>query len=292
MPWSARESDECPADRPWGVFNTESGERMGCHPTEDAANDQIAALNANVDEASTTPERKSFDLIETKADDDDSGSFKALASVFGNVDAVGDRMQPGSFKDTLEAWRKSGDPIPVILSHQWEDPMMHIGAVDPANAQETDKGLEIAGKLDVGVNPVADQVHHLMRERRLKGWSFGYTVPEGGEKFENGINDISKVELVETGPTLVGANPDAELQAVKSLVVEAKAEKPASSVLDGTYPAPAMVEPGEAATYPGRTDEQVEDGAQGASKATPRPQDPVKNEVARARLRIYDEQED
>lgn len=162
---------------------------------------------------------KTFELLQSKADAGDAGSFTALAAVFGNVDLVGDRMLPGSFTKTLNEWRKTGDPIPVILSHNWDDPMMNIGGANPAEVRETSDGLEVKGRLDVERNPIAAQVHHLLKERRLKGWSFGYTVPSGGETRDSkGVNDISEVTLIEVGPTLKGANPKAETMAVKALV--------------------------------------------------------------------------
>ena len=64
---------------------------------------------------------KTAKLIETKADE--SGTFTALASVFGNVDLVGDRMMKGAFRKTLDQWRESGDPIPV-------DPQPPVGRPD------------------------------------------------------------------------------------------------------------------------------------------------------------------
>jgi Caudovirus prohead serine protease len=45
-----------------------------------------------------------------------------------------------------------------------------------------------------------------MKERRLAGWSFGYTLREGVQARRNGINEVSEVDLVEVGPTLKGAN--------------------------------------------------------------------------------------
>lgn len=160
---------------------------------------------------------KTFDLVETKADGE-KGEFTALASVFGNVDHVGDRMIKGAFSKTLEKWRATGDPIPIVLSHDWDDPMKFIGKADPRAVYETDKGLVVQGRIDVDSgNPVADQVYKLMKDRVLKGWSFGYTVPKGGQKrLKDGVNEVSEVDLFENGPTLKGANPVAELQAIKS----------------------------------------------------------------------------
>lgn len=197
---------------------------------------------------------KTFELIETKADGD-AGEFTALASVFGNVDLVGDRMMPGAFTKTLERWAASGDPIPVVLSHQWDDPMAHIGAAMPSDVEQTKDGLIVKGRLDIDDNPIAKQVFKLMKERRLKGWSFGYTVPAGGEKVgEDGANNVSEVDLIEVGPTLKGANPQAQLQAVKS------------AAQDSTPP-------------------EIEDGSnEEPSEAKSRPQDARVNQVAQARI--------
>ncbi len=169
--------------------------------------------------------------VEIKAAGEE-GSFTALASVFGNVDAVGDKMIPGAFTDTLENWRKSGDPIPVIVSHQHDDLMAMIGKADPNDVVETNDGLVVQGELDLKDNPLARQAHKLMMDGRLKGWSFAYQVPKGGQKRgKDGVNEVSKVDLIEVGPTLVGANPEARLQAVKAMAEDPGEE--ADDLLDG-----------------------------------------------------------
>ena len=158
---------------------------------------------------------KTFELIDFKADGQ-QGEFSALASVFGNVDLVGDRMVKGAFAKTLERWRESGDPIPVVLSHQWDDPMAYVGKADPRAVIETDDGLLVQGRLNTDTD-IGRQVYKLMKDRLLKGWSFGYTVPDGGQRQKNGANEITEVDLIEVGPTLKGANPEAQLQAVKAI---------------------------------------------------------------------------
>jgi HK97 family phage prohead protease len=70
--------------------------------------------------------------------------------------------------------------------------------------------LEVQGRLDVHDNAVAKQVHRLMKEGRLSGWSFGYTLPEGVQARRNGTNEVSEVDLVEVGPTLKGSNREAQ----------------------------------------------------------------------------------
>jgi hypothetical protein len=45
MPWKVTQTDRCPASKPWGVVGGSTGDRLaGCHPTQDAARKQQAAL--------------------------------------------------------------------------------------------------------------------------------------------------------------------------------------------------------------------------------------------------------
>ena len=225
-PWHAAKTEECDASKPWGVIVDDTGEVVGCHETEESANRQIAALNAQGAsdepeakaeaekiEAADGPTRiKSFD-VEAKADGE-RGEFTALASVFGNVDLVGDRMMPGAFAKTLEKRRDAGRPWPVIWSHDWDDPFSMIGGADPDDVKETDRGLEFKGKLDLA-NPKATQVYNLLKQGLVTAMSFGFSVVS--EKMVKGVNESAEVELVEMGPTLKGANPEAQLQAVKAI---------------------------------------------------------------------------
>lgn len=149
------------------------------------------------------------------------GEFEALVAVFDNVDAQGDRIKSGAFDETLEAWRKSGDPIPIVLAHEWSDPWAHIGYALPEHVKSMPgRGLYVSkGVLDIEDNPVARQVHRLMERRTIKEFSFGYRIPDGGErKADDGAYDLTNIDLIEFGPCLKGVNDATELLAVKSLV--------------------------------------------------------------------------
>ena len=154
----------------------------------------------------TTTRVKTAQIAHFKALDD-SGTFEAIVSVFGNVDLVGDRVVKGAFADSLAEWAASGDPIPVIWSHQWADPDMHIGAV--TEAEERDEGLYVKGTLDLDA-PVAAQVHRLLKSRRVREFSFAYDVLDE-KKSRDGANELLKLGIIEVGPTLKGANPDTVL---------------------------------------------------------------------------------
>lgn len=156
-------------------------------------------------------------------DDEDSGEFEALVSVFGNVDHYGEVVMPGAFKATLDDWKGRGDPIPVIWSHQWADPFAHVGTVK--SAEETDKGLLIKGFIspeERAVNPTAAQVYNLLKSRRVTQFSFGFDVDDAGmgerkdgEKSMD-VYELRALTLHEVGPCLLGVNPDTELLGVKA----------------------------------------------------------------------------
>jgi HK97 family phage prohead protease len=215
MPWSVSRSDECPSSRPWACIRDSDGTVEGCHSTEEAAQAQQRALYAREGTMSNGEmQKKTFDLLEVKADEE-QGTFTALASVFGNVDLGGDKMVKGAFKNTLEKWRKSGRSIPVILSHQWDSLTAYVGKADPRAVYEDERGLMVQGQLFMDKEAGRD-VYRLMKEGLLTGWSFGYKVPAGGQKKNGKVNEVTEVDLFEVGPTLVGMNPEAQLQSVKA----------------------------------------------------------------------------
>lgn len=192
---------------------------------------------------------KTFELLETKIDNDEAGTFTALASVFGNVDKGGDRMIKGAFTKTLEKWRASGKPIPIILSHQWDDLNAWVGKADPRAIFEDERGLVVQGQLDME-DESARKVHKLMKDGLLTGWSFGYSVPNGGQRRKDGANEVTEVELFETGPTLVGMNPEAQLEAVKQ---DEKAVWSAAFINDLPDSSFLYIEPGGSKDSEGKT---------------------------------------
>ncbi len=152
--------------------------------------------------------------------DQETGRVEALVSVFGNVDLGGDRVVKGAFAKSIERWKSTGFPVPVVFSHDWGDLWSHIGAVD--SLEETEKGLKAVYTLDVDDNPAAAQVYRLMKRGTLKEHSFAYSI--GKEKTaKDGANELHELDIIEVGPTLKGMNPDTEVLAVKSALEETAA---------------------------------------------------------------------
>lgn len=165
----------------------------------------------------------------TAADDPtlEAGQFTALASVFNNVDAVGDVVMPGAFTADLKSWEESGDPIPVLWGHQMNDPNMNIGSV--LNAQETETGLEVKAQLDLD-NPIAQQVYRLLKGRRVGKMSFAYDIEDGAPAQRDGqsVYELRKLKLFEVSVVQIPANPAATIQEVKE-AADRRAQKVADT---------------------------------------------------------------
>ena len=158
--------------------------------------------------------------IRVKAGEDDGleeGQFVAYASTFiKEPDSYGDVVAPGAFSDTLAKWAESGNVLPVLFGHRFDDPDYNIGGV--VEAVEDERGLKITGQLDLE-NPKAAQVYRLLKGRRIGEMSFAYDVLEEGQTvLEDGtkVNELRKLDLFEVSVVPVGANRDTEILAVKT----------------------------------------------------------------------------
>lgn len=169
-------------------------------------------------------ETKTFRAEVKSGGDLKAGEFVAIVSVFDNVDLGGDRIVKGAFDRTIKEWQAKGDPLPIIWSHEWDNPQAHIGYADPKNIRETDAGLEIKAQLDVD-RPFAEQVSHLLKSRRVTQFSFGYFAKdfETVDDAEFGkVRELKDVDIFEAGPTLLGMNPATQLLEAASLLKEKK----------------------------------------------------------------------
>ncbi len=174
------------------------------------------------------------------------GEFVALVSVFGNKDSYGDIVVPGAYAEDIAAWKTSGDPLPVIWSHDWSDPESHIGAAKdwrellPGDAELPEKlkpfgGLLVHGQNDVEDNARAARVSKLLAGRRVKQFSFAYDELESGFGTYNGIEGwlLKRLHVFEVGPTLVGANQATDLLGAKTLIIDLAARTAARQKAGG-----------------------------------------------------------
>jgi HK97 family phage prohead protease len=130
-------------------------------------------------------------------------TVRALVSTWDIVDFQGDRVRRGAFLNSIREWEESGDKLPFLWSHQWLDPMAHLGVVQ--SMRETDRGLEVTAEI-LDDNEFAQQVKRLIEQRRVTQYSFAYDVVRE-RMMEDGSNELLELKLIEAGPTLSGANP-------------------------------------------------------------------------------------
>lgn len=147
----------------------------------------------------------------------EDGEFIAYASVFDNVDSYGDVVRKGAFKDTLEAWSKSGRTLPVLYGHDMVNPFNNLGPA--VEYREDDHGLLIKGRIEYEDNPTAKQVYKLIKGKRVGDMSFAYDEVDAGpiEDPELGVvRELRALKLYEVSIVPIGANQETEILAVKT----------------------------------------------------------------------------
>lgn len=142
----------------------------------------------------------------------DLGEFTALAATYG-VDRTNERILPGAFKDTIQAWQEWEKMIPLHWDHMGEAANV-IGTVDPASMKETADGLQVSGKLDLQESPVAKDAWRLMKKNAV-ALSFGYLVTEDA-KAKDGVRELKAIDLFEITITPAPANPETRFLNMKS----------------------------------------------------------------------------
>ena len=132
--------------------------------------------------------RKTLSLEATEikfTGDGKQGIFEGYASVFGNVDADGDIILPGAYKNTLANRTRK---VAMFFNHRaWELP---VGKWDAF--QEDNKGLFVRGQLTPGHSGAAD-LKAAMEHGTVEGMSVGFAAtkddydlsPNGGRIYKN-----------------------------------------------------------------------------------------------------------
>ena len=162
---------------------------------------------------------------------DETGTFEGYLSTW-DKDEGGDIIVPGAFKVTLEKWALKGRPVPMLWSHNGEEP---IGAF--TELREEDKGLFVKGQLALGVKRAAE-IYELMKLKVVAAMSIGYSALQW--EMTESARLLKEVRLWEGSLTMWPMNEAAAVTTVK--------EAPAPSGPAATVPP----EPG-----PGHSDAAV-----------------------------------
>lgn len=172
-------------------------------------------LPAGAERKNTVMKTKKLDLkidrIGAK-DDLTAGQFTGYASVFGNVDSVGDKIIKGAFAKSLKDFGDGGAGIPCYWCHETSDPEMNLGST--LEATEDEHGLFVKVQLDLD-NPKAAYAYKLLKEQRVRQMSFAYQVTDGENKKD--CFEITGCKIFEVSIVPVGANQATSIESVKAL---------------------------------------------------------------------------
>lgn len=140
---------------------------------------------------------------EFKAEDGE-GSLSAVFSTFGMVDSDGDVLTPEAFTD--------GQSAPMVWSHDWSRPIgKGVVKVEPERAI-------FRGKLFLDTTDGLDAFRTIKAMGDLQEYSWGFRIldAEPGERDGMPVRYITKAELFEVSPVLIGANRETYTLAIKS----------------------------------------------------------------------------
>ena len=147
-------------------------------------------------------EMKHIDCCELKTEGE--GTFRGRASVFGNVDLVGDVIEPGAFRDAI---RQRGDSVVLLNQHNPAD------AIGRVSLEERADGLHVRGQLVLGLKS-AQEAWIRLKSGIVDGLSIGFRVAKSRTK--SGVRHITAINLWEVSLVTFPANPRARVTAVKS----------------------------------------------------------------------------
>lgn len=139
---------------------------------------------------------------ELKADRE--GSLSAVFSTFGVVDADGDVLVREAFTD--------GQKVPLVWAHDWSRPVGR-GTV------RTDAERAIFdGHFFLETTDGRDAYETVKAMSDLQEFSWGFRILDASEEVRDGepVRIITKAEVFEVSPVLVGSNPETGLLAIKA----------------------------------------------------------------------------
>lgn len=152
-------------------------------------------------------------VVEVKLSSAAKGVVEGYASTFGGEpDSYGDRIAPGAYARTMAEHKAAGTMPAFLWSHDMARPVGHW-----TQMVADSKGLLVVGQLNRETTAGRDAFEH-MRAGDATGLSIGYSVPQGGRRYEkDGTATLIDVNLFEVSAVTIPANRSARVTGVKSI---------------------------------------------------------------------------
>jgi uncharacterized protein len=134
------------------------------------------------------------------------------AAVFGSLSAdlggFKERIVPGAFKASLS----SGQDIRALVDH---DPGKILGRTSNGTLRVSEDNVGLRIEIDTPDTTYGRDVLESVRRGDIRGMSFGFKVPQGGQQFrtENGlkVRELTAIDLREVTATSIPAYGDTSL---------------------------------------------------------------------------------
>jgi HK97 family phage major capsid protein/HK97 family phage prohead protease len=155
------------------------------------------------------PDRAQYLDLELKVGEvDDAGVFEGLASMFGELDMVGDTIAPGAFKKSLAAHKRAGRMPLLLWMHDLTAPIGRWTSI-----QETATGLAVRGKLTLATAK-GREAYELLKEKALDGLSIGFRTVKASRIKTGRL--LEELDLAEISLCTMPALASARVHSVKS----------------------------------------------------------------------------
>ena len=162
-------------------------------------------------------------ILKEISESDGDVTITGYASTFNNTDRYNDVMVKGCFKKSI---RKNKGKWVVKLNH-YEDIGVNV------KAKEDDKGLYIESKLFTGPDALEDSIKavklikNAMRYNHPMGLSIGGMVKDIESSYDDKTKEttykIKEFDVLEHSITSIPANPQAEIDKIKSVFFKSNA---------------------------------------------------------------------
>lgn len=180
MPWKVQRDEQvCSAAEPWALKNSDTDELVACHATEDDAERQRRALEANVNE--DRAEVRSVELTDV-AISEDGLRFSGYAAVFDKVADLGDfteEVRRGAFRKILS----QSANVPMYWDHDPTIPPLATTRGGTLRLAEDATGLRVEADLD-NDHYMTPTLRSMIRRGDVAGMSFGFIAGKGNQSME------------------------------------------------------------------------------------------------------------
>lgn len=155
-----------------------------------------------------------FSVNETKLQTIDGvkyGVITGYASTYGNVDLGYDRIIPGAFSKSLESSSENKKQIPMFFQH---DSLYPIGGYPKSEIVDNETGLFVTGHINLEADK-GNSTYALAKQGVIGSMSIGYYVRDSFIG-DDGINNLTEIDLAEISMVTHPMNPKAIITDVKS----------------------------------------------------------------------------